>query len=105
MSHDSGRVCLCQVTHRPHPLELERHHIWPLGMGGPDDDANIAWLCPTAHTNAHEILRHFMRSGALTWTKVGALYDVPVSRYAYDLAVDGYHRWIRATTTTTGATA
>lgn len=97
MSHDAGRSCRCQADHRPHPLELERHHIWPLGMGGPDVDANIEWLCPTAHTNVHEILRHFMRSGLLTWGQVLALYDSPVSRVAYEVAVEGYRRWSIAT--------
>ncbi len=93
MSHDDGQTCRCQAEHRPAPLELERHHIWPLGMGGPEDASNIVWVCPTTHTNTHEILRHLMRVGPLTWGEVLAMYDVPVSRYAYQLAVDGYRRW------------
>ena len=94
MSHDAGRHCDCQAEHRPAPLDLERHHVWPLAMGGPDTAANIEWLCPTAHTNVHEILRTFMAQGHLTWGQVGALYDVPVSRHAYAIATLGYRRVI-----------
>lgn len=96
MSHDHGRACLCRATHAPHPLELERHHVWPLGMGGPDTADNVVWTCPTTHTNTHELLRLLMRVGPLTWGEVGAMYDVPVSRYAYDLAVEGYRRVLAA---------
>ncbi len=94
MSHDLGQTCLCQADHRPTPLELEAHHIWPKGMGGPDMESNRVWVCPTTHTNTHEILRHFMRAGPLTWGEVLAMYDVPVSRYAYALAAEGYRRWV-----------
>lgn len=94
MSHDLGRACACRTTHAPHPLELERHHIWPSGMGGPDTEDNVVFVCPTTHTNTHELLRLFMRDGPLTWTDVGEIYDVPVSRYAFDLAHEGYRRFM-----------
>jgi hypothetical protein len=94
VSHDNDRVCECRSVHSPYPLELERHHIWPLGMGGPDTSDNVAWVCPTTHTNIHELLRHIVRVGMLTWGEVGAMYDVPVSRYAFDLAHEGYRRFI-----------
>jgi hypothetical protein len=88
------RKCLCVAEHRPTPLAYESHHIWPLGMGGPDVAANRVWLCPTAHTNAHEILRELMRSGRLSWTQVVNLFPVPVSRYAYSVAIAGYEAWV-----------
>lgn len=97
MSHDAGQVCACQADHRPAPMELERHHVWPLGMGGPDEDWNIAWVCPTTHTNIHEMLRAFLRLGPLTWGEVVEATSVPVNRYAYHLAVTGYQRWAQAT--------
>lgn len=96
MSHDHGAVCRCVATHRPEPLELERHHVWPLGMGGPDEDWNQVWVCPTTHTNTHEILRAFMRFGPLTWGEILEANDRPVSRYAYHLAAEGYRRWAEA---------
>lgn len=92
MSHDAGQVCPCRTTHSPHPLELERHHVWPLGMGGPDTADNVVFVCPTTHTNTHELLRLLMRDGPLTWGEIGDLYETPVSRYAFDLAHEGYRR-------------
>lgn len=93
MSHDTGAICLCRATHSPHPLELNEHHILPLAMGGPDVPSNRVFICPTGHANVHELLRHMLRDGPLTWGEVGAMYDVPVSRYAFDLAHEGLRRF------------
>ena len=101
MSHDAGAVCRCQADHRPHPLEYEWHHIHPLAAGGEDTPAGLegrngVWLCPTAHTNVHELLRDIVkRSGQLTWRQATDLWHVPVSRYAFDLAHEGYRRMSR----------
>lgn len=94
MGHDTGAVCLCMSRHRPAPLELERHHIWPRGMGGPDVPSNLAWVCPTTHTNTHELLRVMVRRRALvSLREFQDALAAPVSRYAFDLAVDGFRRW------------
>jgi hypothetical protein len=94
MSHDAYRICPCVAEHRPAPLELERHHILPLAMGGPDVAANVAWVCPTTHTNVHEVLREiFRRDGVLTWADALADWPMPVSRYAFALAHEGYRRF------------
>lgn len=93
MSHDTGRVCLCVAEHRPAPLELHLHHIWPLGLGGPDTPENVVALCPTTHANTHELFRLLARDGSLTWARALELYDVPVSRYAFAVAHEGYRRW------------
>ncbi len=86
MSHDAGRACLCHIFHRPAPLELHAHHVLPVYLGG-DPDAETVWLCPTAHTNVHELLRLMLRDGPLSWQVVLDRYDQPVSRYAYTLAM------------------
>lgn len=99
MSHNAGHRCRCVKRHNPEPLEPERHHVWPLGNGGPDVAANRVWLCPTTHTNAHEILRHFMREGYHHWSTVLRMYDEPVSRVAYEVAVVGYFRTLQRTMT------
>lgn len=73
---------------------MEKHHIWPLGMGGPDVPDNWVWVCPTTHTNTHEILREVCRRGGLlTWREATDLWTQPVSRYAFDLAHEGFHRF------------
>lgn len=93
-AHDDGRVCRCVSEHRPAPLELERHHVWPLGMGGPEDDWNVEWVCPTTHTNAHELLRAMMRQDRpIPLEEFSREYPQPVSRWAHHLAVVGYLRW------------
>lgn len=98
MSHDVEQHCDCMATHAPAPLELEYHHIWPLGMGGPDVASNKVWLCPTAHTNVHELLRLILRSGGtLTWRQVLDMYEQPVNRYAWAVAWDGYTRYVQGT--------
>lgn len=90
MSHDHGKSCLCMTTHRPYPLELNAHHVWPLGMGGPDTANNIVWLCPSAHYNVHELLRHMVRADrTLSNYELRAMYDVPVSEYAAQIARQG----------------
>lgn len=85
------------VTHRPAPLELERHHIQPRYLGGTDDLGNIAWVCPTTHTNVHELLRAMVSAKyVIGYSVFQADYEQPVSRYAYDLAADGFMRWQQA---------
>ena len=98
MSHDETARCLCVADHRPPPLEYEWHHVWPLSMGGDDtpvgqEGGNGVWLCPTTHTNVHELLRLLMRYGPLTYGEVSALQERPVSRFALRLASDGYWKW------------
>lgn len=92
MSADKGRYCGCTTDHRPGTLLVEQHHVWPLGMGGPDIASNVVWICPTTHYNAHELLRMMVEAGrVLSWREVLDAEDRhPVSRYAYHLAVLGY---------------
>ena len=90
MSHDQGQLCVCVSEHRPAPLELAAHHVWPSFMGGPDTVDNLIWLCPTTHINVHEILREMVKDGRLTYTQVAARQSQPVNRYAYATAVRGY---------------
>lgn len=70
MSH-SGDVCEVHgvgYEHRPRSEDVERHHVWPLGMGGPDVPANMRDICPTGHSNIHHLLRHYVRgNGVVPW--------------------------------------
>jgi hypothetical protein len=49
--------CKCVGKHIPRAMELHRHHVWPLGEGGPDTKANLLILCPTTHSNVHMLWR------------------------------------------------
>ena len=75
------------------PLELNRHHVWPAALGGPDTDDNIEFVDPTTHTNIHEIFRLFVSGGRRSYTQINALYEQPVNRYAYAVALRGYDLW------------
>lgn len=55
--------CAAHRLHRPRPLALHRHHIWPLGMHGPDEPWNTLSLCPTAHVNVHLLLKVLHTTG------------------------------------------
>lgn len=67
-NHSGDRRCSCVADHHPEPAHLEKHHIWPLGEGGPDVAANVVWICPTTHTNAHLLEGAWKRAkGQPTW--------------------------------------
>jgi hypothetical protein len=51
------RKCRCVKGHRPEPVILHSHHVWPLGENGPDVTTNLLWLCPTTHSAVHELWR------------------------------------------------
>ena len=63
----------CQVHAKHHPQDhlRHRHHVWPLGKGGPDEEANIVAVCPTGHTNIHILLDLLLgsRDGTVPWTE------------------------------------
>jgi HNH endonuclease len=50
-------TCNCVGKHIPKPMELHRHHIWPVGEGGPDTKENLLTLCPSTHSNVHRLWR------------------------------------------------
>lgn len=88
--HDENQQCICVTDHNPNPMELNRHHIWPLAEGGPDTEDNIVWLCPTSHVNVHELLRAIIKyEGAVPWQ-----IRQHFSPYIRDLAYEGHRRML-----------
>lgn len=68
MAHDHGQHCKCVIKHVPKPMELHKHHVWPISEGGPDSPHNLLWLCPTTHTNVHELWREYDKmNGRPSW--------------------------------------
>lgn len=55
--------CVCVTDHNPNVITFHEHHIWPLGMGGPDTRANIVLLCPTSHASVHHLIREYDKAG------------------------------------------
>ena len=96
MSHDTGQVCACAADHRPAPLELHAHDVYPLYLGGAEH-GELVWLCPTAHVNVHELLRLMIRDGGLSWRHALDRYEQPVSKHAYYLASKAYLLYLQTT--------
>lgn len=79
-------ACRVHGSHRPGVITLHTHHIQPLGMQGPDVPENKVRICPTGHANVHAIM------AALVFG-----HPVPKgSRSEYELARQGYARWVDA---------
>lgn len=59
----------CQVhnKHVPESHSNHRHHVWPLGMGGPDIEDNIVVVCPTGHSNIHHLMAEYKLQGELRY--------------------------------------
>jgi hypothetical protein len=81
----AARVCQVHGDHRPIPLELHRHHVWPQAMGGPDVEANKVTVCPTGHANIHVAMRHLIDE-----------LPPPGSRAEVRLARTGFEQWLAA---------
>jgi hypothetical protein len=82
----SLRPCLVHKVHKPEPLRVIRHHIWPLGMDGPDEDDNKLDICDTGHYNVHVIL------GLLILSR-----NMPHGHNAEKkIALTGFNDWVRA---------
>lgn len=67
--NDSRYFCKCVSKHVPKPLELHKHHVWPLSEGGEDTKDNyIVVLCPTSHRNVHRLWREYeANDGRPSW--------------------------------------
>ena len=82
-----GTQCGAHTHHSLVPIEV--HHIWPLGMGGPDVKDNRIPLCSNAHSAVHSFLTLLIKgSGAVPWAVA--------RRYGYRiraLARRGYTQW------------
>ena len=49
--------CAVHSRHLPKSHVNERHHVWPLGEGGPDIPENIVVVCATGHNNIHKLMK------------------------------------------------
>jgi hypothetical protein len=83
----------CQVhrAHLPRSHVNHRHHVWPLGHGGPDVPANIVVVCPSGHSNIHELLGLLLKDGG----KVPYAVERCYTRRERDVARLGFERIAR----------
>jgi hypothetical protein len=83
--------CQLHKAHRPEPLVTVRHHVQPLGMGGPDVPWNWLDVCDTGHRNVHTILGPMCQDGP-RFGKVGRRG----TRTERDAAKRGFSAWVAA---------
>ena len=81
-------MCVCTSDHRPATARTQRHHLWPLGLGGPEVDATLVLLCPTTHDLVHHALRGMVRDGWAPWAAGQGM-----TRYAHSIATLGWQSW------------
>jgi hypothetical protein len=68
---ETAQPCTIHSMHKPHPYVNHRHHVWPLGEGGPDTQDNQIVVCPTGHANIHEVIRlHKLYMGRPPYSEV-----------------------------------
>jgi hypothetical protein len=79
--------CDVHNTHEPRPLRIVSHHIWPLGMAGPDVPTNRVQTCDAGHMNTHRLLDDLLRDGKM---RRGG------SKQERILAQRGFDRWVAA---------
>lgn len=79
--------CQLHGSHRPEPLVIVKHHVQPLGMGGPDEPGNWAWTCDTGHRNVHTLMGPLANDGAM---------PAGGTRAERALAREGFDRWVAA---------
>lgn len=90
---DDGQTCRCVAGHRPGPMVLNAHHVWPISAGGPDVAANRVWVCHSSHDSIHILLAEMLRQGRrLTYGECQVIFDDPVNHYCHGIAVLGYDR-------------
>jgi hypothetical protein len=82
-----GSVCALHRFHRPTPLRLVVHHVWPVGMGGPNRAVNREIVCDTGHANVHELLAALV-AGEATGRR-GTAKERAMAQLGYD-------RWVEA---------
>lgn len=77
-------VSSCAVHKHRSYVPLDVHHVWPLGMGGPDVESNKIHVCPTGHREIHEFMRRIETfKGAKPPWLVRRKYGVKVQFYAW----------------------
>lgn len=55
----------CSVHHHRSWVPIEQHHVWPLGMGGPNEPGNRVPVCANGHYATHEYLDRLIKGGGV----------------------------------------
>lgn len=96
----SPRPCSLHRYHSPRPAYSQLHHIWPLGLGGPEKASNRIPVCGTGHNNIHQLLNFYVDfKGTPPW---------PIRREfgpgEREIAAEGWRRFVMSTSSETEPT-
>lgn len=80
--YETREPCQVHSKHIPASHINERHHIWPLGKGGPNVADNQIVVCATGHSNIHDLLTHFLTSAGRVPYSVLKQYSLEERRLA-----------------------
>ncbi len=83
--------CTMHREHKPASHLNHRHHVWPLGLGGPDIEDNIIVICPTGHSNIHDLMKHYQIHRGKPPYSIVRRYSFKEREYA----LLGYRRSVR----------
>jgi hypothetical protein len=75
-----GLTCVVH-THRSW-VPVEQHHVWPVGMGGPNVASNKISVCANAHYSIHEFLRQLMLHNGCVPGSLSRHFSPKVKQYA-----------------------
>lgn len=74
--------CQLHSRHMPETHINHRHHVFPLGDGGPDIEDNIVVVCPTGHTNLHDLISHYKMYQGNPPYQITRRYSLEERKYA-----------------------
>jgi hypothetical protein len=75
-----GTTCLVH-RHREW-VPIEKHHVWPVGMGGPNIESNKISVCANGHYSIHEFLRQLMLHNGSVPEETSRHFGPKVKKYA-----------------------
>lgn len=79
--------CVLHPKHTPPSHIQHKHHVWPLGHGGPDTPENLIVVCPTGHYNIHRLIEEYITTrgeAPYSLTRQYSLQERRVARLGYD---------------------
>lgn len=78
----TSQPCQVHKRHIPEPHVNHRHHVWPLGEGGPNIEDNIIAVCPTGHYSIHDLLKEYKLYNGKVPYSVTRSYSLGERKYA-----------------------
>lgn len=74
----------CAVHEHREWVPVNQHHVWPVGLGGPDTPGNRIQVCANGHYAIHEFMRQLILHGGDVPWKLAQHFGSKVRHYARD---------------------